>query len=170
MAREFDRLTEEVAHLRTQRVALLEEREQLAQGLSRLAEGVAAGGELPALLEAMRRKQDRVNEIGAALEHLDGIGPDFQATLAQHAATLATLGWQSVAGLPAVLRAKESGRSVLATLLPQPITVTPELDTTGACIGWSYAGDVFLGPLLGQLPVSNTRHYTCAPVAWAARG
>jgi hypothetical protein len=118
----------------------------------------------------MQRKQARVNEIGAALEHLDGIGPDFHATLAQHAVTLATLGWQSVAGLPAALRAKESGRSVLATLLPHPITVTPELDAAGACTGWSYAGDAFLGPLLGRLPVADTRHYTNAPGAWAARG
>ena len=50
--------------LRGQREALIEEREQLTRELAQLAEAVAAGGQLSALLGAMRTKQTRVNEIG----------------------------------------------------------------------------------------------------------
>jgi hypothetical protein len=150
----------------------LKEREQLTRELARLAEAVAAGGQLPVLLGAMQTKQRRVSEIGASLEHLDGLDPDIRGKLRQYQTALINLCLQSTRGLAEVLQDKQSARQILSSLFPSPIVVTPEVGPNGKALGWTIVERRSWERSLAicQPPRARQERYTNAQSPWAARG
>jgi site-specific DNA recombinase len=151
IADEYDRWLAEVRALDGQRGALVQERDRLDAELARLAEGVAAGGQLPALLKAIETKQADRDMVAAQLEHAQGSEEAIKAILAQWSSRLPTLSAASIGGLGAVLRAGPSGRRMLRALLPNPVRVTPMYGEDGAWQGWRYDGEAYLGRLAGSL-------------------
>lgn len=150
VADELTRRLESLNALTGQRQAMEAERERLDQALARLAEAVAQGGEIPVLLEAMESRRRQRADIMAKLEHLDGVGPDFQRALDEWRAHALTLTLRSVYGLRPVLESGPDGRQILRRILKTPITVTPEVED-GRLAAWHYAGDAMLGPLFGSI-------------------
>ncbi|HKA60910.1 MAG TPA: recombinase zinc beta ribbon domain-containing protein, partial [Methylomirabilota bacterium] len=151
IADEYDRWLAEVRALDGQRAALVQERDRLDAELARLAEGVAAGGQLPALLKAIETKQAHRDTVAAQLERAQGAEEAIQATLAQWSSGLVTLSAASIGGLGAALQAGPSGRRMLRALLPNPVRVTPMYGEDGAWQGWRYDGEAYLGRLAGSL-------------------
>ena len=129
--------------------ALIEERAQLRRELTRPTEAVAAGGSLSALVPEMQIKEVRVSEIGAQLEHVDGLDPDIRGKPRQYQTVLLNLCLQPTRGLAAVLHDEQSARQILSALFPNPITVSPAVGPDGKVLGWIYKGEVFLGALVG---------------------
>ena len=86
----------------------------------------------------MQIKEVRVSEIGAQLEHVDGLDPDIRGKPRQYQTVLLNL-----------CHDKQSARQILSSLFPNPITVSPEVGPDGKVLGWIYKGEVFLGALVG---------------------
>ena len=55
------------------RQRLTGERERLRNELGRHAEAIATGGPLPAILEALKAREERLADVNAQVEHLDGL-------------------------------------------------------------------------------------------------
>jgi site-specific DNA recombinase len=150
VADELARCLDGMKDLVGQRGVLEAERERIDGELSRLAEGVAHGGDVPELLAAMGSRRRQRAEILAKLEHLEGIGPDISQVLAGWRAQAATLALQSMTGLRAVLESGSEGRQMLRQILKTPIVITPEVEA-GRLNGWNYEADAVLGPLIGHV-------------------
>lgn len=97
----------------------------------------------------MQIKEVRVSEIGAQLEHVDGLDPDIPGKPRQYQTVLLNLCLQPTRGLAAVLPDKQSARQILSSLFPNSIAVSPEVGPDGKVLGWIYKGEVFLGALVG---------------------
>jgi len=80
---EYDRWLAEFRGIGGQRAMLLEERDRLDQELARLAEAVATGGQLPALLKAIEAKQAQRDAAAAKIEHSEGSEEAIRAMLAK---------------------------------------------------------------------------------------
>jgi hypothetical protein len=125
--------------------ALKAEVARLDVELGRLAEAVAAGGQIPALLAAMETKQRARDDAAGRLEHaqgltLDGLPPRYEEMLAVV---------QGMAhGLKGILGASEDGRTMLRTILPEPLVIRPTVDTEGRFDGWEWTGTAQLGRLI----------------------
>ncbi|HET9923739.1 MAG TPA: recombinase family protein, partial [Methylomirabilota bacterium] len=143
-----------LAALQGQRGALEAEVERLDQELARLAAAVAQGGQLKALVDAMRTKQRQRDDVAARLEHAQGMTAaevaELEAALDGELPILMTALTKDMAG--ALRAGGPAGRQVLRQLLAgQPITVTPEV-AEGRITGWAYQGEAALGQVVaGQL-------------------
>lgn len=114
---------------KTRREEAEAELKKVDQELARLAEAVAAGGEMRALVDAMTTKQRQRDTLAAQIEHLDG--------LAQEDADWDVSAWleesqELLCDLQGTLEADPvAGRGVLRSLLVSPITVTPVKTDSG---------------------------------------
>lgn len=147
---EYDQWLAEIQALTSQRGVLQDDLTRLDGELARLAEAVAQGGQLPALLAAMASKQAQRDDVAAKLEHAQGSQQEALATLTDWHSRLTSLCTASAGGLGAALRAGASGRQMLRKLLPAPIVVTPVYGE-GTWQGWTYEGEAYLGRLAGSL-------------------
>jgi hypothetical protein len=151
IADEYDQWLSEVQALQGQQGTLAQERDRLDGELSRLAEAIATGGQLAALLAALSAKQALRNEVAAKLEHTRESHEAALSTLRDWHTRLAALCTASAGGLGAALRAEGRGRRMLRQLLPTPIVVTPMYTADGLWQGWAYEGNAYLGRLAGSL-------------------
>src|SRR5215470_2592109 len=152
---EYDRWVGELQAFTRQRDDLVAERGRLDVELGRLAEAIATGGQLPALLTALTTKQAQRDEVAARIEHAEGSEADVRAVLRDWHTRLFRLTLPAMGGLETVLRSGENGRLQLRLMIPTPIVVTPTYEANGRWTGWDYEGDAFLGRLAG--------HLTCHP-------
>jgi len=139
---------------RAQLTSLRAEQTRLDTELARLAEAVASGGEIPALLGAMKTKQARRTEVAALLEHLDG---ETRTTDAFNVDRWLTETVEKIRNLVGTLSENPTdGRVILRGLLATPITVRPVTDQSGRCIDWSYdALGALREPVVGRLSDSQ---------------
>ena len=143
-------LTDELERLLVEDSAKVGARTQLETTIARLdaecgrlAEAVAQGGQLKALVALMETKTRERAEAAAHLEHLQGLGqddPDGSKWL-ERMRPLVDL--QLAGSLKAALGSVPSGRQLLRSILVAPIVMT----WTGEY--WTYTGEVHLGRLLG---------------------
>ncbi len=152
-ADEWDRRRQELEAARANRDAVEADVRRLDGELTRLADAVAAGGgDVRALVDALKRKQAQRDERAALLEHLDGVaqGADPDADDDWWLAWVAP----RLDGLKASLDADPTtGRAVVRDLLREPIIITPEMDEQGRLLAWSYVGRGYLDRVLaGRLP------------------
>jgi hypothetical protein len=156
-ADEYDRMISETKALTGQRGELIQERDRLDRELARLAEAVAVGGQLKALLQAMEVKQAERDVIAAKIEHAEGSEDGIREALAAWQNRMISLTLASVGGLAAALQHGESGRRLLTTMIKEPIIVSPRYSGDGEFLGWSYSGEAHLGRLVGDLKVCHRR-------------
>jgi len=147
---ELTRCLDTLKGLTGQRQALEAERDRLDQELGRLADAVARGGEIPALLDAMESRRQQRSDVMGKLEHVQGVGPDITQALANWQAHATTLAIRSMHGLRPLLESGAGGRQILRQILTSPISVTPEVEA-GRLVGWRYDGEAMLGPLMGRV-------------------
>jgi hypothetical protein len=114
---------------------LAQERDRLDAELARLAEAIATGGHIPALLAALESKQTQRDTVAAKIEHAQGSEEAIRAALAAWQRRVMNLTLASVGGLGAALEAGESGRRLLGQMIRQPIVVTPRSDEHGKILG-----------------------------------
>ena len=148
---EWERQRAEPEERKAQRETLQREVKRLDQELARLTEAVTLGGEVRALVDAMKAKQRQRDDTAARLEHLDG--------LAEVTEDFDEVEWfyQTKAILTDLQFTLESdpvaGRHIVRWLLPEPITVTPVETPEG--VVWEYLGRGALDRLLtGRIPGS----------------
>ena len=169
---EMERQREDPAAAANERQAAQADVRKLDRELAQLAEAVAAGGDIPALVTAMQGKQRQRDTAAARLEHLDGLEK-------------AAEGWDVVAWVEETRELLEdlqntleadpvAGRGCLRELLTTPIVVAPALDEAGRCIAWDYLGCGALDRVLaGRLPGSKCNeieHNNHPPSLWEASG
>jgi len=165
-------LTKEI-HRREQDPALAEAERQQAQTdikrldreLAQLAEAVATGGTIPALVRAMQEKQRQRDTLAAHLEHLDGL---VKAAESWDVGAWVEETRELLEDLQDTLEADPAaGRGVLRQLMLTPIIVSPVLDDAGGCIGWDYQGAGAMDRVLaGRLPWGSAGQGAGPLIGW----
>jgi DNA invertase Pin-like site-specific DNA recombinase len=117
--------------------------ERLDVELGRLAEAIADGEPIPALVKALREKQTARDLAAAQLEHSEGglIGPAHgwsgRMLGVSYSLALGTL-------RETLERRGSEGRGLLKMLIPEPLSVTLAYED-GQFVGWDYSGKADLG-------------------------
>jgi DNA invertase Pin-like site-specific DNA recombinase len=163
VAAETERWMSELQAQAGQADALRADVARLDLELGRLSEGIALGGNVPALVTAIQGKQRARDEAAARLEHAEGQGlglPDLEGFL--------TVVRSCHDGLSGVLRAGGAeGRRVLKALLQGPIRVE-EVREQGVFQGWKYEGTAELGKILDGMV--RAPGFTKSQLSWVGGG
>ncbi len=164
LTRTLDRARSGGGSIEARRVEMLGRLDKVEAELARLTEAVAQGGEVAALVRALREREEKRARIRAELERLDGLEQVARLDIHRAVGTLRTklTDWQGL------LQAHTpQGRQMLKTLLAERLIFTPHIEGEG--VYWEFKGKRRLQPILegtleGYLNSwcprgdSNTRH------------
>jgi site-specific DNA recombinase len=141
--RAIELFTSEPDAAEERRQRLTSERERLRDELARYAEAIATSGPLPSILEALKAREERLADVNAQLEHLDGMsraavtwGDDLRGEIRARLTD-----WQGLIGRQPIV-----ARQILRKLLVGRFVMTPKISTEGRY--YEITGQASYGALL----------------------
>lgn len=116
----------------------------------RLVQAIAAGGNLPMLVESLQTRQTRLEALRVSISRLSESGPKMDARSLERTIRAKLADWRRL-----LTTQVQSGRALLREILDGPIQFTPM--EQGGRRGYRFRGEVALSTLLaGVIDVSTT--------------
>jgi hypothetical protein len=116
---------------------------KLDQECQRLTEAIAVGGDLDALIAALKSRQRSRTHVEAEIAKRQVVAPSLDSRKLERNLKSRLADWRGLLG-----RQVEQGRQLLRTLLVGPVRFTPQL---GEPAGYSFAGTIALDRIFSDI-------------------